>query len=207
VDMSIDVDTSPDVGDISNDATRGKIVSFENTFNTTSSEDETKLGLSKDYRTPHRVEINAINKAVVKRRKDCAMAESTEMCLAEKQKKTNRNSNRERKRPKTKPAKLVVEERKAKHGVEIHEKLVRSYVSMGLVGEAMLRIGSPGRISNCAFKALKESYVSLVKLRVKRFHTIRDLIPSSMHASTTLTMETERAQNCRTTYEKQQQNS
>jgi hypothetical protein len=141
-DMSIEVyddnmsDISPvsiDVGYV--DTSQSTSFSFTRSYNTIDSSDKT---LKKAYRTPHQVETDAINKAIIQRRKDIVMAEATGIVFAQTQAKAS--TNLERKNLKLKAARRIVEEMKEKHGVEIHERLVRSYVTGGIVGEAMLKM-------------------------------------------------------------------
>jgi hypothetical protein len=163
VDMSIDVDNDmDDIKPISADSTNTTIVCFESSCNTISDKDKQELGMKKAYRTPNQVETDAINKAIVQRRKGNMMAEATEMFFAEKQKKASTSTSR--KIIKIKSAQRIVEEMKAKYGVHLHDKYVRVYVAKGVVGKEMLKTGAPGRISELAFKALENAYVSLIKL-------------------------------------------
>jgi hypothetical protein len=80
------------------------------------------------------------------------MAEATEIFFAQTQAKAS--TNLQRKNLKNKSARQIVEEMKEKHGVEIYERLVRSYVTRGIVGEAMLKNGAPGKISDRALCTL-----------------------------------------------------
>jgi hypothetical protein len=168
VDMSIEVDgdnmpdispVSVDVGSV--DTSQSTSFSFTRSYKTIDSSDKT---LKKSYRTPHQAETDATNKAIIQRRKDIAMTEATTIFFSQKQ--TKASTNLERKNLKYKSARRIVEEMKEKHGVEIHERLVRSYVTRGiLVGEAMLKNGAPGKISDRAFEALKDAYVYFIKLQ------------------------------------------
>jgi hypothetical protein len=82
VDMNIEVDgdnmsdispVSIDVGSV--DTAQSTSFSFARSYKTIDSSDKT---LKKAYRTtPHQVETDAINKAIIQRRRDIAMAEAT----------------------------------------------------------------------------------------------------------------------------------